>query len=45
MERTFEPVRGMRDVLPEQQRILSHVQADLEDEIRRWGYQKLDLPV
>jgi histidyl-tRNA synthetase len=45
VDRTFEPVRGMRDVLPVQQRRLSHVQADLEDELRRWGYQKLELPV
>jgi histidyl-tRNA synthetase len=45
VERMFEPVRGMRDVLPEQQRVLTHVRNELESELRQWGYQMLDLPV
>ncbi len=45
MDRIFEPVRGMRDVLPEQRRQLFAVQAELEAEIGRWGYRLLDLPI
>jgi histidyl-tRNA synthetase len=41
----LEPVRGMRDVLPEQRRVLADVQARLETEIARWGYQMIDLPI
>lgn len=45
MDRMLEPVRGMRDVLPEQRRLLLGVQARLEAEIARWGYSVLDLPI
>ncbi len=45
MDRMLEPVRGMRDVLPEQRRVLADVQAGLEAEIVRWGYQMVDLPI
>jgi histidyl-tRNA synthetase len=41
----FEPVRGMHDVLPAQHDQLAAVRAALGDELRRWGYQMLDLPV
>ncbi|HEX6291333.1 MAG TPA: ATP phosphoribosyltransferase regulatory subunit [Herpetosiphonaceae bacterium] len=41
----LEPVRGMRDVLPAQQRVLADVQAALQDEMSRWGYELLDLPI
>lgn len=45
MERLLEPVRGMRDVLPVQQRALTQTRLTLEQEIAQWGYQMLDLPV
>lgn len=45
MERMLEPVRGMRDVLPPQQRVLADVQAQIIDELGRWGYGLVDLPV
>ena len=45
MERMFEPVRGMHDVLPAQHDQLAAVRAALGDELHRWGYQMLDLPV
>lgn len=45
MDRMLEPVRGMRDVLPEQQRTLARTQHVLEAELARWGYQMLDLPI
>lgn len=45
MDRMLEPVRGMPDVLPEQQRTYARTQALLEAEIAQWGYQRLDLPV
>lgn len=45
MDRMLEPVRGMRDVLPEQQRSLARTQQLLEAELARWGYQMLDLPI
>ncbi len=45
MERMFEPVRGMHDVLPAQHDQLAATRAALGDELRRWGYQMLDLPV
>ena len=45
MDQMLEPVRGMRDVLPVEQRRLGRVQAALETELAKWGYQKLDLPI
>lgn len=45
MDRMVEPVRGMRDVLPQQQRAEAAVRHALEAEIQRWGYRTLDLPV
>lgn len=45
MERMLEPVRGMRDVLPQQQRALAYTQSQLEREIEQWGYGRLDLPL
>lgn len=41
----YEPVRGMRDVSPPQQRLLAQTRTRLESELERWGYQLLDLPV
>lgn len=40
-----EPVRGMRDVSPPQQRLLAQTRAVLEAELERWGYQALDVPL
>lgn len=40
-----EPVRGMRDVSPQQQRWLARTRRELEHEIERWGFQLLDLPI
>ncbi len=45
MDRMLEPVRGMRDLLPTQQRVLADLQASLQAEISRWGYDFLDLPI
>jgi histidyl-tRNA synthetase len=41
----IEPVRGMHDVLPPQQRSLRAAQTRLEAAIASWGYQFLDLPI
>lgn len=41
----LEPVRGMRDVPPAQQRVLADLQANLQAELSRWGYEFLDLPI
>jgi histidyl-tRNA synthetase len=41
----FEPVRGMHDVLPTQHEHLAAARAALVDELRRWGYSMLDLPI
>jgi histidyl-tRNA synthetase len=41
----LDPVRGMQDVLPQQQRAHARTQTLLEAEIAQWGYQKLDLPI
>jgi histidyl-tRNA synthetase len=41
----LEPVRGMRDVLPAQQRMLADLQATLQHELIQWGYEFLDLPI
>jgi len=40
-----EPVRGMRDVSPPQQRLLARTRATLEAELERWGFQLLDVPI
>lgn len=45
MDRMLEPVRGMRDVLPTEQRALARTRSILEAEVRRWGYHLLDLPI
>lgn len=45
MDRMFEPVRGMHDVGPQQYQQLDNVRATLHHELRRWGYQMLDLPI
>ena len=45
MDRMLEPVRGMRDVLPQQQRVLAEVRAQLEAELKCWGYEMVDLPI
>jgi len=45
VDRMFEPVRGMHDVLPAQHEQLAATRAALGDELRRWGYAMLDLPV
>jgi histidyl-tRNA synthetase len=41
----LEPVRGMRDVPPAQQRVLADLQAQLQAELSRWGYEFVDLPL
>lgn len=41
----LEPVRGMRDVPPAQQRVLADLQTHLQAELSRWGYDFLDLPI
>jgi histidyl-tRNA synthetase len=45
VDRMFEPVRGMHDILPTHYQQLATVRATLHDELHRWGYQMLELPV
>lgn len=41
----FEPVRGMRDHMPDDLARLSVVRAVLEDLLDDWGYRPIDLPI
>lgn len=45
MSSPIEAVRGMRDVLPDEQRRLVQVRRSLEQTLDRHGYRMLDLPV
>jgi histidyl-tRNA synthetase len=45
VDRVFEPVRGMRDVLPPTHGTLEAVRAALADEFSRWGYEGIELPI
>jgi histidyl-tRNA synthetase len=42
---TIDAVRGMRDVLPNEQRAFAHVRARLENLVAGHGYRPLDLPI
>jgi histidyl-tRNA synthetase len=44
MGATIEAVRGMRDVLPDEQRMLGQIQARLNGVLASYGYEPLDLP-
>lgn len=41
----LDPVRGMRDHLPFEQRRLAATRRELEDVLDRWGYDPIDLPI
>jgi histidyl-tRNA synthetase len=41
----IDPVRGMRDVAPADFRIQRQVAARIEQTIRRYGYQAIDMPI
>lgn len=45
MSGTIDAVRGMRDVLPAEQRGLDHARRALDALIASYGYQQLDLPI
>lgn len=41
----IEPVRGMRDILPDDQDTKTRVQALLHEQIQNYGYRTIDLPI
>lgn len=45
MSATVEAVRGMRDVLPNEQRELARLRATINEVMVRYGYETLDLPI
>ncbi len=45
MSSPIEAVRGMRDVLPREQRALAQVRAALERTLAQHGYEHIDLPI
>lgn len=45
MTATIEAVRGMRDVLPEEQRELARLRASISQVMVQQGYETLDLPI